>query len=1535
MRPRHTSFGWAVVAQFLAASAVLPNLVTAKDSPSLHASSFSARPENINYFDGTSTLLFHNIEEKSIYRSTDGGDTWKKLDDVPAGKAYMLVMHEFDSSRAFVLSGDREHWKTTDKGQTWTKFDSGVLTSGLSSEVLHFHASDPDRIIFNGMKCQSIFCKEAAMVTTNSFKDVASALRTDNSGCWWAKSTPEFTTGSPELDQNRILCIVSDFLSPFKEDQRLFYSDNYFAVKADGKIDEVEVKVEGGKAIVGVVSLAIVKKYMMAATASFGTDEMGLYVSDDAQNWHRAMFPTTHDHRLNQEAYTVLESTNYSIQVDVMTTRPSNPMGVLFTSNSNGTYFTENIEHTNRNMRGHVDFSKIGNIQGVYLTNTVENWAEVEKKIDAPKKIVTSISFDDGRTFEHISAGGDRIHLHSITDANNIGPMFSSPAPGLVLANGNTGDSLKAMKDSDLYVSDTGGVSWKKALSGPHMFAFGDQGSIMVAIADTRAEDVTEFSYSLNHGEKWEQVKLPDDLKLQPEAIFTTEDSSILKFIVEGHSNTRQKFHIVTIDFEGLHERTCEDMDMEDWHARADSGGKPTCVMGTKLTYRRRKKDADCFIKKAFTVPVPKIEACDCTESDFECDYNFVRKDDKCEKAGPVLAPDGVCKDQKPDAIFKGSSGWRLIPGNQCKRTGGEQKDALVEHKCKDSTDAPSIPPPSNGDGTPSGSIGNDQFVFESELKNFEKIYLERGDSSSQNDETVIVRPFGFDGSESIVEDRVWLTTDHGKTWKQILEKYRVHSIFPHSNFKDAVFMTTSPQSEDDVVKKVIYTIDRGVNWHEFDLPHPPINGNPFSFHPDKKDWIIFTGQVCEKVNNNCVHSAFLSTDRGDHWKTIARQVSHCEFTGRSAYKYRNQKQIVCLARESENDSPLRLVVSNDFFTEDIQYPKLVDEKGTAIVVKQFATMSEFIVVAAEIPNTEGHLLAYASIDGEHYAQAHFPFNFNPEHSNEYTVLDSSTHAINLFVATDIQDGHERGNIIKSNSNGTSYVLSLADVNCDSSFYVDYERIAGVEGVAIANVVANANDAKQPKKLQTKITHNDGAEWAFLTPPAKDKDGKSFKCSTSVGTEKCALHFHHYTERVDKRRGFTVSSAIGIMFGAGNVGPYLESLDKADTFMSLDGGITWRMVQKGIWTWDFGDQGSLLVLIQMGVKVKTNKLLYSIDEGATWNEHKFQDKEALVTDITTLDSGSSRNFLIWTMTDDNKVSATRVDFTGLATDGACHENDYAVWHPRHPLQKDDCLFGHVARYLRKKPGKKCYNDIRMQLTQRTMESLNCLCTRRDYECDYNFEMDNHGQCSLVPGRKPQTAQEYCSANPDAVAFYEPSGYRRIPLTTCVGGDEFDKVNTPIACSGHEEEFEKSRRTSGLAIFFAFILPIGIAVAAGSWVYRNWNGKFGQIRLGEPNTGSRSGLAAGHALLDRDAPWVRYPVIALSAGVALVASLPLVAQGLWRSLTSTYERVSGGGFGEGFGARRFTTRDSFARGTADYAIVDEDEGELLGEESDEE
>ncbi|KAJ4189012.1 vacuolar protein sorting/targeting protein PEP1 [Fusarium falciforme] len=94
-----------------------------------------------------------------------------------------------------------------------------------------------------------------------------------------------------------------------------------------------------------------------------------------------------------------------------MTSHPSRPMGVIFTSNSNGTYFTENIPYTNRNIKGHVDFEKISGIQGIFLVNTVENGKDVDES-GAEKVVVTQTTFDDGRTFEPVKAGDQRIHLH-------------------------------------------------------------------------------------------------------------------------------------------------------------------------------------------------------------------------------------------------------------------------------------------------------------------------------------------------------------------------------------------------------------------------------------------------------------------------------------------------------------------------------------------------------------------------------------------------------------------------------------------------------------------------------------------------------------------------------------------------------------------------------------------------------------------------------------------------------------------------------------------------------------------------------------------------------------------------------------------------------------------------------------------------------------------------------------------------------------------------------------------------------------------
>lgn len=74
------------------------------------------------------------------------------------------------------------------------------------------------------------------------------------------------------------------------------------------------------------------------------------------------------------------------------------------------------------------------------------------------------------------------------------------------------------------------------------------------------------------------------------------------------------------------------------------------------------------------------------------------------------------------------------------------------------------------------------------------------------------------------------------------------------------------------------------------------------------------------------------------------------------------------------------------------------------------------------------------------------------------------------------QSGAEWGNVLKSNSNGTYYGVSLKYVNRNDRGYVDFEKVIGLDGIAVMNVLANPDEAAvtRKKKLQTRITHNDG-----------------------------------------------------------------------------------------------------------------------------------------------------------------------------------------------------------------------------------------------------------------------------------------------------------------------------------------------------------------------------------------------------------------------------------------------------------------------------
>jgi hypothetical protein len=206
--------------------------------------------------------------------------------------------------------------------------------------------------------------------------------------------------------------------------------------------------------------------------------------------------------------------------------------------------------------------------------------------------------------------------------------------------------------------------------------------------------------------------------------------------------------------------------------------------------------------------------------------------------------------------------------------------------------------------------------------------------------------------------------------------------------------------------------------------------------------------------------------------------------------------------------------------------------------------------------------------------------------------------------------------------------------------------------------------------------------------------------------------------------------------------------------------------------------------------------------------------------------------------------------------------------------------------------------------------------------DYNYEIQSDGSCGLVPGLPKPDHSLACASDPELVEYYEPTGYRRLPQTTCQGGDRdaMDK-GTMHACPNKEEEFDRKHGISSVGLFFAIVIPIAAAAAFGYFVYTRWDSKFGQIRLGE------SGLASGGSAREVA---LAIPVAVIAAVVAVAQALPLLLSSLWRSGAGLFRR----GGGRGGYQRPYATRGSFAARRGDYSVVD-DEDELLGAEDFEE
>lgn len=1436
------------------------------------------------YFDDSHNVV--SLQHTSVRVSYDDGFTWTTVNVMKGTEVQSLMFDQHVKERAFAFGTGQTHFFTNDKGKTWRKFTaSGLkLEASLTRVVVTPNAADPNLLLFNFLVCDDWFynplsCRSHIYYSTNGLLSDPKLLTDDAVSCTFALATKQFA----KIDKKEtILCsrIKTNSFGHVLESSLVKTTDFF---KTSTSIDHPALK--SGK----IIELSVHQSFIVAVVQSdrFNTrSQVSILISTNGEDFQLSNL----DFEVSSGAIKFLDSSPLSLFISVgQGSREGHILrSTLYSSDSTGLRWTSLLENV-----AFGSTTKVENVDGVWIANTLSDNpdGDDESLMDdffgsRNYKPSSKISIDDGKTWRELAVVDDdsckvedgcSLHVIGVNSFEAEGKYLTGPTPNILVASGTTGSHLGIFNSFKTYVSRDGGISWKLVLHQGTLASTADHGNIIVALpySGRKGSPAEKLLYSLDQGKTWSDHKL--EKAIYPIQFVTTLDGSGKKFILTGmiQDDVSMSYEqiLYTIDFsDAFGGAKCDkDKDFEKVYARvAEGDSSPLCVYGHTESFMRRKQDSKCLVDALFEDIKVNEDPCKCTDEDFECSPYF-KLSPKGECVPDQVKVRELCQKSKKATVKVENK--QLAAGNLCK----SDKLSFItteELNCENfGEDLNNLSRISSSLSSLDGTLAQYAYV----------------ETDRELADNIIV---------STKEGIVYASNNGGNTFVRVPVTEKVYG-FVVGPVEGVVILITAGET-------FYYSKDGGNTFRKLKAPGPAASRvRPVSYHPeDSSQFIWFLGDCGHPDSKDC--SAYYTTDSGSSFSKLIDDAVACNYVS-SIFGLSALELIYCTI---EGANHKKLVSSANYFKEN--EPKVLFDN-----IASYAIRSKFVIVATV--DTELHeLRAKVTMDGTTFADADFPSDFKVEAQTSYAILDSGSQSIFMHVTTNSDSGRERGSILKSNSNGTSYVLSLNDVNRNPVGDVDYDRMEGIEGVLIANTVNNP-ESGDLKKLKSQISFNDGSQWSFLPPPSVDSEGKKFPC-VGQSLSKCSLNLHGFTERPDFRDTFSSASAIGVLIGVGNVGETLESYEKASTFLSTDGGLSWREIRKGVHQWEFGDQGTILVLVN--AVEKTNEIVYSTDEGASWQTFKFAEKPVTLLDLATIPTDTSRKFVIFAKSDvkGDEFSAYSIDFTHffarqceLDLDSSS-VGDYEYWTPKHPESSEGCLFGHEAKFLRRAQG---HNDCFIgsaPLDKAYKVVRNCTCTRNDYECDYNYYRDTDGTCKLVKGLTPADRKASMCSKPDTFQYFEPTGYRKIPLSTCVGGKSFDAFN-PRPCPGHEKEFSEHYGTDvgGGKILVIILLPLFVFFAATWFVYERGirrNGgflQFGQIRLDEDDDFNPIEENTVDVVVNRI---VRGGIILVAGTIAVLKTVRKIDKALMERVTATI-----------FGRRP---------GRRNYVRVPDDEDELFGD-----
>uniref|UniRef100_A0A3B5L4U6 VPS10 domain-containing receptor SorCS2 n=1 Tax=Xiphophorus couchianus TaxID=32473 RepID=A0A3B5L4U6_9TELE len=364
----------------------------------------------------------------------------------------------------------------------------------------------------------------------------------------------------------------------------------------------------------------------------------------------------------------------------------------LYQSDSQGVYYSmilENVRSTKQPEENVlIDILEVRGVKGVFLAN---------QKVDG--KVTTLITFNKGRTWEPLAPPATdmngkpvsckvpdcHLHLH-LRWADN--PYVSGTvhtkdsAPGLIMGAGNLGSKLVEYKE-EMYITSDCGKTWRQVFEEEHHILYLDHGGVIVAIKDTSIP-LKILKFSIDEGRTW-NIHNFTSTSVFVDGLLSEPGDETLVMTVFGHISYRSDWELVKVDFRQSFPRQCTELDYESWQLTDLQGEK--CIMGRERTFRKRKDSAFCVKGKSYTSALT-ASPCQCTDSDFICDYGFERSYTEGDRCFPDFwfDPESPPESCHLGQNYQSSTGYRKVISNSCEG-GLDKQQSAKQHSC------PLLPP--------------------------------------------------------------------------------------------------------------------------------------------------------------------------------------------------------------------------------------------------------------------------------------------------------------------------------------------------------------------------------------------------------------------------------------------------------------------------------------------------------------------------------------------------------------------------------------------------------------------------------------------------------------------------------------------------------------------------------------------------------------------------------------------------------------------------------------------------------------------------